>query len=53
MNGFVSYLPKIRKRDVNYFLVIGNKISKFIIGNLSEIGNLKPLEFVNSIFDTG
>ena len=53
MNGFINYLFKIKKGDVKYFLKIGNKILKFIIDHLPEIGNSKPLEFVNPIFDTG
>ena len=53
INGFMNYLFKIKNGDVKYFLKIGNKLLKFIIGHLSEIGNPKPLEFVNLIFDTG
>ena len=53
VNGFVNYLSKIKNRDVKYFLKIGNKLLKFFIGHLSEIGNPKSLKFVNLIFDTG
>ena len=53
MNGFVNYLSKIKNEDVKYFLKIGKKLLKFIIGHLSEIGNPKSLKFINSIFDTG
>ena len=61
MNGFVNYLLKIRKikltknKVMNYFLEIDNKILKFInkriVGHLPEIGNPKPLKFVNPIFN--
>ena len=51
MNGFVNYLSKIKNEDVKYFLKIGNKILKFIIGHLPEIGN--PKLFINPKFDTG
>ena len=53
VNGFVNYLSKIKNRDMKYFLKIGNKLLKFIIGHLSKIGNPKSLEFINPIFDTG
>ena len=46
MNGFVNYLSKIKNEDVNYFLKIDNKILKFIIEHLPEIGNSKLLKFV-------
>ena len=52
INGFMNYLFKIKNEDVKYFLKIGNKLLKFIIGHLSEIGNPKLLEFVNPIFNT-
>ena len=51
VNGFKNYLSKIKKGDVKYFLEIGNKILKFIIGYLHKIGNPKSLEFINPIFD--
>ena len=51
--GSKNYLTTIKNGDVKYFLKIGNKILKFIIGHLHNIGNLKPLKFFNSIFDTG
>ena len=63
VNEFANYLFKIRKINVtkngivNYFLEIGNKILKFInkriVGHLLEIGNSKPLKFINPIFDMG
>ena len=52
MNGFVNYLSKIKNGDVKYFLKIGTKILKFIKDHLLEIGNPKPLKFINPIFDT-
>ena len=57
-NEFVNYLLNIEKmkltknRIIKYFLKIENKILKFIIGHLLKIGNPKPFEFVNPIFDT-
>ena len=59
VNGFMNYLLNIEKikliknKIMKYFLKIDNKILKFIIGYLLKIGNLKPFEFVNPIFDTG
>ena len=57
MNGFINYLLKIKNKIMNYFLEIINKILKFInkgiVGHLLKIDNLKPLKFVNPIFDTG
>ena len=53
VNGFINYLFKIKNRDVKYFLKIGNKLLKFIIGHLHKIDNLKSLKFINPIFDTG
>ena len=51
--GSENYLTKIKNGDLNYFLKIGNKILKFIIDHLLEIGNPKLLKFVNLIFDMG
>ena len=51
--GSGNYLTTIKNEDVNYFLKIGNKILKFIIGHLLEIDNPKLLKFINPIFDTG
>ena len=42
-NGIIKYIPKINSEYIN----------NGIINQLSEIGNPKPLEFVNPIFDTG
>ena len=42
-NGIINYIPKINKDYIN----------NGIINHLSEIGNPKPLEFVNPIFDIG
>ena len=53
VNGFMNYLFKIKNEDAKYFLKIGNKLLKFIIGHLSEIGNPKSLKFINLIFDMG
>ena len=52
VNEFVNYLTIIKNEDVKYFLKIGNKILKFIKDHLLEIGNPKPLKFINPIFDT-
>ena len=52
VNRFVNYLITI-KEDIKYFLKIDNKILKFIIGHLLEIGNPKSLKFINPIFDMG
>ena len=53
VNEFVNYLTIIKNEDVKYFLKIDNKILKFIKGHFLEIGNPKPLEFVNPVFDIG
>ena len=53
VNGFVNYFSKIKNGEMKYFLKIDNKILKFIIDHLLEIGNPKPLKFINPIFDTG
>ena len=53
VDGFVNYLPKIKNRDMKFFLTIDNKILKFIVDHLSEIENPKLLKFINPIFDMG
>ena len=42
-NGMINYIPKINNDYIN----------NGIINQLSEIGNPKPLKFINPIFDIG